>query len=91
MVVVTATGSNGAPGRGVEDATSSVEDHVPGDTPVVAAVAAGGLFLDQTVLGRERISGQAVVDALMALDGPDGGPLMRDAFQGFAVSFARYC
>jgi hypothetical protein len=42
-------------------------------------------------MARERISGQTVVDALLDARADDGSPLVRDAFQGFAVSFARYC
>jgi hypothetical protein len=91
MVAVTATGSTERTVTGVDAAVSRIEDEVPGDRSVVSAVAAGGLFLDRNVMASERVSGQAVVDALLAVDGDDGEPLMLDAFQGFAVSFARYC
>jgi Type I phosphodiesterase / nucleotide pyrophosphatase len=74
--------------RGLVDA---VEEAVPGDAPAVAATVAGGLFLDQAVLREEQVTGQVAVDALLAATGPDGERMLADAFQGFAVSFARYC
>jgi hypothetical protein len=70
---------------------AQVEDAVPGEASVVSEAVPGGLFLDQTVLAREEITGQVVVDALLASEGPDGERMVADAFQGFAVSFARYC
>ena len=70
---------------------AQVEDAVPGETPVVSEAEPGGLFLDQSVLSREEITGQVVVDALLAAESPEGERMMADAFQGFAVSFARYC
>jgi hypothetical protein len=91
MVVVAGTGSTTGARGGLDAAIAQVEDAVPGDANVVAGVVPGGLFLDQAVMAHERISGQAVVDALLGADAEDGGPLVRDAFQGFAVSFARYC
>jgi hypothetical protein len=91
MVVVAGTGTASGARGGLETALQQVEDSVPGGPPVVSATVPGGLFLDQGVLAAERMSGQAVVDAFLAADDPNGGPLVRDAFQGFAVSFARYC
>lgn len=70
---------------------SRVEAEVPGDRAVVAGAVPGGLFLDQDTLSAEGITGQAAVDALLDVMGADGRPIMADAFQGFAVSFARYC
>ena len=70
---------------------SRVEAAVPGGGAVVVGAVPGGLFLDQDTLSAEGITGQAVVDALLDVVGPDGRPIMVDAFQGFAVSFARYC
>jgi len=55
------------------------------------ATVPGGLFLDQEGLARAEIAGQAVVDALLDVSAPNGERMMADAFQGFAVSFARYC
>jgi hypothetical protein len=69
----------------------AVEEAVPGDAPAVAAVVAGGLFLDQMVLLEEQVTGQVAVDALLSANGPGGERMLADAFQGFAVSFARYC
>jgi hypothetical protein len=91
MVVVAGTGTTTTSRGGAEDAVAQVEGAVPGDAAVVSGIAAGGLFLDQGVMARERISGQTVVDALFDAHAADGSPLVRDAFQAFAVSFARYC
>jgi hypothetical protein len=91
MVVVAGTGTASGARGGAGDAVREIEDDVPGDAPVVSGVVPGGLFLNQRVLAEERISGQTVVDALFDATGRDGLPLVGDAFQGFAVSFARYC
>jgi hypothetical protein len=91
LVVVAGTGTTTAARGGVSAALAHVEDEVPGNAPVVAGTVPGGLFLDQRTLAREKISGQAVVDALLDAEDAGGGPLVRDAFQAFAVSFARYC
>ncbi len=93
LVVVTGTGSwesnrVAVPDRGLVDA---VEEAVPGDAPAVAATVPGGLFLDQAILRDEQVTGQVAVDALLSATGPDGERMLADAFQGFAVSFARYC
>jgi hypothetical protein len=93
LVVVTGTGSEGVdrlavPDKGLVD---EVEQVVPGDAPAVAATVPGGLFLDQAVLREEQVTGQVAVDALLAATAPDGERMLADAFQGFAVSFARYC
>jgi hypothetical protein len=93
LVVVAGTGSAemnrpAVPDRGLVDA---VEDAVPGETPAVSATVPGGLFLDQAVLREQQVSGQVAVDALLSASGPGGERMLADAFQGFAVSFARYC
>jgi hypothetical protein len=93
LVVVAGTGSREADRLAVPDEglVTAVEDVVPGDAPAVAATVPGGLFLDQAVLRQEQVTGQVAVDALLAATGPDGERMLADAFQGFAVSFARYC
>jgi hypothetical protein len=92
LVALTATG-RAAPDDAIAASAliDQVEEAVPGDAPVIAEGQAGGLFLDQGVLTQTGITGQAVVDALLAAEDPAGGKMVRDAFQGFAVSFARYC
>lgn len=95
LVVVAGTGTTG-PGRGTAAITGSsvveqTEGFVEGDAPIVADAVPGGLFLDQATLASERISGDAAVQALLRVTTPDGQRMMADAFQGFAVSFARYC
>ena len=93
VVVVAGTGSAEASRLAVPDdeLVAAVEDAVPGSEPAVAATVPGGLFLDQTVLRREQVTGQVAVDAMLSAAGPDGERMLADAFQGFAVSFARYC
>jgi hypothetical protein len=92
LVVVAGTGDAGvANGVRAQVLVARVEDAVEGDPPVVAAAVPGGLFLDQGTLAAEGITGQAAVDALLGVTTPDGRRMMADAFQGFAVSFARYC
>ena len=93
LIAVAGTGGNQVHPGGVEpvDVLAQVEDAVPGERPVVAASVPGGFFLDQQALLAEGITGQTVVDALLGVTGPDGQSVMVDAFQGFAVSFARYC
>ena len=93
LVVVAGTGSAemnrlAVPDRGLVDA---VEEAVPGETPAVSATVPGGLFLDQAVLREQQVAGQVAVDALLSASGPGGERMLADAFQGFAVSFARYC
>jgi len=93
LVVVAGTGSSEAPRVAVPDRglVDAVEEAVPGDAPAVAATVAGGLFLDQAVLFEEQVTGQVAVDALLSASGQSGERMLADAFQGFAVSFARYC
>ncbi len=94
IVVVAGTGSALAPdGSGVpaQRVVAQVERAVGGERPVVAAAVPGGLFLNQPALAAEGISGQAVQQAVLDLDGPGAQRLFTDSFQGFAVSFARYC
>jgi hypothetical protein len=93
LVVVAGTGSADASRLSIPDdeLVAAVEDAVPGSEHAVAATVPGGLFLDQTVLRREQVTGQIAVDAMLAATGSDGERMLADAFQGFAVSFARYC
>ncbi len=58
--------------------------------PVVAEVAADGLFLDRDVLVDRSLTAQQVADALRdALS--DGPALFDDVYPSFAVAFSRYC
>jgi len=95
VVAVAGTGSAAAANASTSENPSSmistVEKRVKGTEPVVQAAVPGGLFLDQQVLADEDISPQTVVTALLGLHASGGGPLLADAFPGFAVSFARYC
>jgi hypothetical protein len=93
VVVVAGTGSAATDRLAIPASrvVAEVEGAVPGARPVVAHEVAGGLFLDQDVLTEQEITGQVVVDALLEAETPDGETMFADAFQGFAVSFARYC
>jgi hypothetical protein len=93
LAVVAGTGSWETNARAVPDTglVDAVEHAVPGDEPAVAATVPGGVFLDQKVLTQEQVTGQVAVDAMLSADAPDGERMLADAFQGFAVSFARYC
>lgn len=93
LVVVAGTGAPERSGLAVPDSelVLAVEDAVPGTAPAVAAAVPGGIFLDQTALTEAEVTGQVAVDALLGVTDPDGREMMADAFQGFAVSFARYC
>jgi hypothetical protein len=91
-LVVTATGSAtaGARLRTASEIAAAVDAAADLSRPVVEAAGVGGLFLDQDVLLDEGVSGEIAVRALLGLPGP-GGRLAADAFQGFAVSFGRFC
>jgi hypothetical protein len=95
LVVVAGTGTARPPaGAAVVGAPRLVEqvERAAGlGEPVVSAAAPGGLFLDQDVLTRVGVTGEVAQGALLEARGSDGRPLVADAFQGFAVSFARYC
>jgi hypothetical protein len=93
LVVVAGTGAWERTRLAVPDAelVAAVEEAVPGPTPAVAATVPGGIFLDQRALTEAAVTGQVAVDALLAVTDRNGGGMMADAFQGFAVSFARYC
>ena len=69
----------------------AVEQDVPGEARAVAAVVPGGLFLDQDVLREARVTGQVAVEAMRSARSASGETMLADAFQGFAVSFVRYC
>jgi len=73
------------------DIVSQVDAEVAGDQNVIAGAVPGGLFLDQEALAREGISGDAVVQSMLQVTAPDAARVFDDAFQGFAVSFGRYC
>jgi hypothetical protein len=93
LVAVAGTGSSDGDRLAVPDRelVDAVDEAVPGDAPAVAATVPGGVFLDQAVLRDEQVTGQVAVDALLSATGPGGERMLADAFQGFAVSFARYC
>lgn len=93
LVVVVGTGSREAEPTAVGDSdlVEVVEDAIPGAARSVEAVVPGGLFLDQEALRRERVTGLVAADAMRSAEGAGGQPVLTDAFQGFAVSFGRYC
>jgi hypothetical protein len=96
LITVTAgTGERGASNGSGTDIASVVDRAV--GARVVAATEPGGLFLDPAVQAQAHISGQDVVNALLpsadATPATGSGPPISfaDVFQGFAVSFRRYC
>ena len=93
LVVVAGTGSreDDPTAIGDEDLVAAVEDAIPGNARSVETAVPGGLFLDQDALRRERVTGLVAVEAMRSAEGAGGRPLLTDAFQGFAVSFGRYC
>jgi hypothetical protein len=91
-VVVAGTGSPAPPGSISEtDVVAAIESELPGPARVIAAPSAGGFFLDQRTVSRERIAQDDVLDAMRATRAPSGERLFTDLFSGFAVSFARFC
>lgn len=90
-VVVTATGPRGGErlisANRIEDA---IETSVPGRSPVMDAVVAGGLFLDQQVLASRKLPQEKLVGALLGMRAA-GERVFADAFPKIAVTFARYC
>lgn len=94
LVTVTAGTGERAGNNGSAAAVAALVDRTVG-APVVAATAPGGLFLDPSIQSASNISSQDVVAALVPPAGatPTTSPSLgiEDAFQGFAVSFRRYC
>jgi hypothetical protein len=93
LVVVAGTGTSERHRLAIPDMTlvNAVEDAVPGTRRVVEAAVAGGMYLDQAVLTETGVPGRAAADAMFDVTGSNGETMMVDAFQGFAVSFSRYC
>ena len=93
-LVVSATGSTPDPGEAdVQGAAIArrIEKAVPGPARVVAAVAPGGIYLNEKTLVEEEITEDEVLKPFQDLKGSDGRPLIADAFSAIAVSFERYC
>jgi hypothetical protein len=96
LVVVAGTGEAAASAPGSTAVSGAALAHeVDARTglsePIVQAAVPGGLFLDDAALARQGVTGQVAEQALESVPSPAGGPLIPQAFQGFAVSFARYC
>lgn len=82
---LTATGSTG-----VEDALDPDVVVEPVEE-LVEAAAAGGLFLDQDELARQKVSEDEVLRSIAGVESPSGGALFADVFPAIAVAFGRYC
>jgi hypothetical protein len=93
LVVVAGTGIGERHRLAMPDTAlvDAVEDVIPGARRVVEATVAGGVFLDQAVLTEAAVTGRIAADAMLDVTDSNGETMMVDAFQGFAVSFARYC
>ncbi len=93
LVAVVGTGSTRIPEGSVTAA--SVEDLVNGgdglSLPLVEAAVPGGIFLDRSVMAKTGTTAQSAEEAMLRAKTAEGQRLLADAFQGYAVSFARYC
>ncbi|MEP6666236.1 MAG: hypothetical protein ABJA81_07305, partial [Nocardioidaceae bacterium] len=89
LFVVAGTGSAADAGSIAGSQIAASVDATAGQ--VVEAAVPGGLFLDQGALASAGITGQVARDALVDMKDAGGQPVMADAFQSYAVSFARYC
>jgi hypothetical protein len=87
--VVTSTGS--LRGAGEDAAAVAQRVNISLGSPVIAASAADGLFLDRTVATRASVTAAGVSDAMSAERSSTGDPLFAGTFPSFAVAFARYC
>jgi hypothetical protein len=88
--VVTSTGSlRGSRGEDAAAIAERVDTSL--GSPVIAASAADGLFLDRTVATQATITAAGVSDAMDAERTPTGASLFAGTFPSFAVAFARYC
>jgi hypothetical protein len=86
VVAGTGQASDGIPSTTIaDDVDAAIGAHV------VAAIAPGGLFLDQAVMTANDATSDDVVRAMDAMQAPDGTALFADAYPGFAISFSRYC
>jgi hypothetical protein len=94
LVVMTATGAGSEPGSGqvqASDLERIVEAGIDTNEPLIQAVVPGGFYLDQRTMTAAGVTGRIAQDAALAARGRDGSAIFVDAFQGFAVSFGRYC
>jgi Type I phosphodiesterase / nucleotide pyrophosphatase len=91
LTVVTATGGSTPTPQMAAGRTISTKLEEELGIDVVEGIAVGGLFIDQGVLARHKITEDEVVRALRTIETIDGRPIIADAFTGIAVSFARYC
>jgi hypothetical protein len=94
LVVVAGTGAwSGARGPTTTgpDLLNEVNQLADLSFPPAQAAVPGGVFLDESALIKDKVTGQVVQDAFLHLHDANGDPLMSDAFQSFAVSFSRYC
>jgi hypothetical protein len=91
-VVLTATGPRAATDAIPDaDVAEEVDAAVRASAPIVEAVTPGGLMLDRDVLVSDGLSSTVAVQPMLRMRDPRGRTVFRDAFPGFAVSFARYC
>jgi hypothetical protein len=91
-VVLAATGARSSRGSVTAAAVAQhVNAAVGSSAPIVAAATPGGLLLDQAVLAADGRSSSSAAQAMLTMRDGGGRPVFRDAFAGFAVSFARYC
>ncbi|MEO8477935.1 MAG: hypothetical protein ABI572_12925 [Actinomycetota bacterium] len=90
-IVVTATGSLRTATHALPGATIARRLDAAMGAGVASAVGSDGVFLDPAVVTERRISSDQVASALRRVTGPDGRPVVLDAYPSFSVAFARYC
>jgi hypothetical protein len=94
-IVVTATGHSSTGDNGpVVDADAigrRLERAVDAPEPVIEALVPGGVYLDQRVLARIKLSDDIVLSELSRMRSRTGDRLMSDVFPAIAITFGRYC
>ena len=93
VLAVAGTGAMGPRPTGLRatELLRRLEDTVPGRSKVIEGVGPGEIFLDQQVLAEREISDEVVLDRLLEMRSPSGGPLFADVFPSVTVTFGRFC
>jgi hypothetical protein len=91
--VITATGTQRSRDGAIDAAQLSASVTAAlGVEGLIAASAAGGLFVDERAALAAALPTQRIVDAMREYPDPSRpGPLFADAFPAFAVAFGTYC
>lgn len=91
-VVIAGTGQGRAGGETLQSSVvRQIERSVPAPDRVVAHATPGGLFLDQSVIARDKVSEDDILKGFEDAHLHGRGPVMDQVFPALAVSFERYC